>query len=520
MAGMAPARTAGRSINEGAQTDDAPPLTAHVVDLPVAAAAPATELTRTEHVLLHATERLTQRRDTWHRRSLATADMLALVLAEAVVRLAIPPEATLLEKWYLLLGLPLWVLLNKLLGLYDRDANLIHKSTLDELPTIALSITLGTALCFMFAPTIPGIELGRTQCIVFLGSALVLAPALRWSARSLVRTRTEPERCLIVGSGPAAEIVASKLNANPRYGSRVVGYIDVHPEQTVADAAGTLPHLGDDEAFEAVCRSFDVERVVVAFSSLSEERLLDVIRMSKRLHVKITIVPRLYEVIGGGVEIDQIQGLTLLGLRGLVRTKSTLMLKRGIDVTGALFGLVLTAPLLAATALAIKATSRGPVLFRQRRVGRGNREFEMFKFRTMVEGADAMKRELAHLNEMADGPMFKITDDPRVTPIGRFLRRVSLDELPQLFNVLRGEMSLVGPRPLVPSEDDHVIGWHRARLDLTPGLTGPWQVMGRNAIPFEEMIKLDYLYVAEWSLWNDLKLLIRTLPVVALRTGR
>jgi lipopolysaccharide/colanic/teichoic acid biosynthesis glycosyltransferase len=146
-------------------------------------------------------------------------------------------------------------------------------------------------------------------------------------------------------------------------------------------------------------------------------------------------------------------------------------------------------------------------------VGRENREFSIFKFRTMIDGASDMKPDLAHLNEM-DGPMFKIADDPRVTPLGRWLRKTSIDELPQLLNVLVGDMSLVGPRPLVPSEDVHVIGRHRERLDLTPGLTGPWQVLGRTAIPFQEMTKLDYLYVAEWSLWNDVKLLLRTAPAV------
>ena len=258
---------------------------------------------------------------------------------------------------------------------------------------------------------------------------------------------------------------------------------------------------------------------MIAFSSLSHEHLLDVIRRSKRLRLKITIVPRLFEVIGHGVEIDQIEGMTLLGLRGLTRTKSTLMMKRGIDIAGAGLGLIVLSPVLIGIAIAIKLMSPGPVFFAQRRVGRRNQEFTMYKFRTMVVGADDLKAELEHLNDLRGTPMFKIADDPRITPIGRFLRRSSLDEIPQLWNVLRGEMSLVGPRPLIPAENDHVVGWHRARLDLTPGLTGPWQVMGRSAIPFAEMVKLDYLYVADWSLWNDIKLLMRTLPVVALRRG-
>jgi lipopolysaccharide/colanic/teichoic acid biosynthesis glycosyltransferase len=195
------------------------------------------------------------------------------------------------------------------------------------------------------------------------------------------------------------------------------------------------------------------------------------------------------------------------------------MLKRVVDVLGATAALVAAFPVMAVAAIAIKLTSPGPVFFVQRRIGRGNQPFPMLKFRTMVVGADAMKADLAHLNELDDARMFKIADDPRVTRVGGLLRRSSIDELPQLINVLRGEMSLVGPRPLVPDENDHIIGWHRARLDLTPGLTGPWQVMGRNAIPFDEMVKLDYLYVAEWSFWNDVKLALRTIPVMLRRTG-
>lgn len=187
---------------------------------------------------------------------------------------------------------------------------------------------------------------------------------------------------------------------------------------------------------------------------------------------------------------------------------------------GAAAGLLLLSPVLLAAAIAIKLTSPGPVLFAQERMGRGHRPFRMLKLRTMVQDAEAQKAGLRHLNEMAaDGPMFKMARDPRITRVGGLLRRTSLDELPQLVNVLRGEMSLVGPRPLVLDEDDHVIGWHRERLELKPGLTGPWQVLGRNAIPFEEMVKLDYLYVAGWSLFTDVKLILRTLPVVLGRRG-
>jgi exopolysaccharide biosynthesis polyprenyl glycosylphosphotransferase len=258
--------------------------------------------------------------------------------------------------------------------------------------------------------------------------------------------------------------------------------------------------------------------VIVAFSALGHEDLLDTVRATNALGLKLSIVPRLFEVLGRSLIVDEVEGMSLLAVPGAARGRSALMSKRAMDIVGSVVVLTLFAPVMAVIALVIKLTSPGPVLFRQVRIGRDHQPFTMYKFRTMVDGADGLKDQLAHLNQ-AQYPMFKISDDPRITKVGRFLRRTSLDEFPQLWNVLRGQMSLVGPRPLVPSEDAKVIGWHRARLDISPGLTGPWQVMGRSAIPLSEMVKLDYRYIADWSLWNDLKLLVRTAPVVLLRQG-
>jgi len=457
------------------------------------------------------------RRDSARRRLLAAADALSLVAAYACVWAIIPPPATLMSRAPLLAAIPLWIVLNKLLGLYDRDDKVVHKSTLDEFPKIANSVTLGSLAAFMLLPVFSPIEAARPQTIVFWLSLLALMPAFRATARLVVRARYGSERCLIVGRPAMAALVARKLEQHPEYSTSVIGYIDGADPAVVREHGG-IPHLGGVEDFEAVCGRYGVERVLVGFSTLSPDELLDIIRAAKRERIKISIVPRLSEVIGHNAVVDEVEGMTLLSLRGLTRSRSSLLLKRAIDVTGSLAGLVLLAPLLAAVALGIKLTSRGPVLYRQTRAGRRGEPFTMLKFRTMVDGADGMKTSLLHLNE-ADGIMFKIADDPRVTPFGRFLRRTSMDELPQLFNVLRGEMSLVGPRPLVREEADHVIGWHRARLDLVPGLTGPWQVLGRTAIPFHEMVKIDYLYVAEWSLWNDVRLLLRTLPVVVFGRG-
>jgi exopolysaccharide biosynthesis polyprenyl glycosylphosphotransferase len=469
--------------------------------------------------VLHAANVDTPRRDSMRRRALAAADVLALAGAYGLLWLLAPPPNSLAHDLVLLPALPLWVVLNKSLRLYDRDANVVHRSTLNELPKLLHSLSLGASLAFLLGPLIPGVTIHRTQVVVWWLCALVLTPLLRVAAREIVRRRTTPERILLVGAGEVAALVARKIEGHPEYGSELVGYVHDDGDLLHAQSMGDVRCLGALSDFGRVCDEADVERVVVAFSSAQHERLLDVIRICKRLRVKISVVPRLFEVIGAGVEIDQVEGMTLLGIRGLSRTTSTLALKRAMDVAGATAGLVLLSPLLLAIALAVKLTSPGPVLFRQPRVGRANRVFHMWKFRTMVQGAHRMQAQLAHLNEMEGGAMFKIADDPRVTPVGRVLRRASLDELPQLWNVLRGEMSLVGPRPLVPAENDQVIGWHRTRLDLTPGLTGPWQVMGRNAIPFKEMVKLDYLYVTDWSLWNDVKLLLRTLPVVVGRRG-
>jgi lipopolysaccharide/colanic/teichoic acid biosynthesis glycosyltransferase len=184
-----------------------------------------------------------------------------------------------------------------------------------------------------------------------------------------------------------------------------------------------------------------------------------------------------------------------------------------MDVTAAAGGLVVLAPLFGAIALAIKLTSPGPVFFPQKRIGRGGAEFQMLKFRSMRDGADAEKDELRGQNE-TEG-LFKIADDPRITSVGHVIRKSSLDELPQLWNVLRGEMSLVGPRPLVPEDDAQIQGWQRERLALVPGMTGHWQILGSTRVPLEEMVKIDYLYGASWSIWKDVKILLRTFSYVA-----
>ena len=264
-----------------------------------------------------------------------------------------------------------------------------------------------------------------------------------------------------------------------------------------------------------VVRDLGVHRIIIAPSTTDTTGVVNLIRTAKAVGVRVSVLPRMFEVVGSAVEFDDVDGMTMLGVRRFGLSRSSRLLKRAFDIvlTGA--GLIVIGPLLAMIAVAIRLESRGPVFFRQVRVGRDGEHFRIFKFRSMVADAEAQKDSLRALNEAGDG-LFKLTRDPRVTRVGSFLRRTSLDELPQLLNVMRGEMSLVGPRPLVVDEDAQVIGLDRSRLHLTPGMTGPWQILG-SRVPMQEMVGLDYLYVANWSLWLDLKVMLRTVRHVARR---
>ncbi len=261
-----------------------------------------------------------------------------------------------------------------------------------------------------------------------------------------------------------------------------------------------------------------VERVVIAPDGHDADAILHCIRLLKALGVKVSVVPRLMEVVGTSAVVDDLQGTTLLGVRPYGLSKSSQLLKRTADVLVATVALMVLAPLLLAVGVAVCLDSRGAPLYRQRRIGCLGQRFWMFKFRSMVVGADRIKEQYRDLNEV-DGGLFKIAADPRITRVGRLLRRTCLDELPQLINVVKGDMSLVGPRPLVVDEDALIRGWERRRLAVKPGMTGLWQIFGSSRIPLPEMVKLDYIYGANWSIWLDLKILLRTIPYVLSRRG-
>jgi exopolysaccharide biosynthesis polyprenyl glycosylphosphotransferase len=454
------------------------------------------------------------RRDTNLRRTLGLADLIAVYLALVfVVTLGAGGAPITLRPTDLLIA-PFVILAAKAIGLYDRDQHVIRKTTIDEVPSILyLSLLYALAVWLSEAVLLHGF-LGRPQVFALALTSFLLVGIGRVLGRAVIARRTASERCIVVGGADDADRIAAKLEGSQSVNAKVVGRVALN-----ADGEPALGSLSNPGELAQVIGSYRAERVIIAPDSHDQDEVLQVIRLIKALGVKVSVLPRLLEVVGSSSTFEDVDGLTLLGVRQYGVTRSSASLKRLMDISGAAIGLFLLAPLLLFLEVAIKCDSRGPVFFRQRRIGRCGEKFSMLKFRSMIADADASKSGLRDRNEV-EGGLFKITDDPRITRVGRLLRRTSLDELPQLFNVLSGSMSLVGPRPLVEDEDALIEGWQRGRLAVKPGMTGMWQIFGSSRIPMNEMVKIDYLYGANWSIWLDLKILLRTIPYVLGRRGR
>ena len=448
------------------------------------------------------------RRDTRVRRALAVADLAAATAAMGAALLVAGLQPTPAG-----LAAPLlMVLFCKLGRLYDRDEHVVRKSTLDQAPGLAQAATTYTLIVWLASDLFVDGGLDKISIAVLWGVLVVGMIAFRYVARRVATGSTTPERLLVLGSAEAAERLKQRLERAHSINAEFVGRVAMERD----DRDEPRP-LGPIHDLDYILRTHAVERVIIAPSPRSQDEQLDTIRLVKGLGVKVSVLPRLFEVVGSSMEFDDVDGITVLGLRRYGLSRTSWYVKRTFDVTLATIGVVVISPVLLAIAIAVRVTSSGPVLFRQPRVGRKGQRFEILKFRTMYDGADEDKAKLREMTD-ADG-LFKLLDDPRVTPVGRVLRRTSLDELPQLFNVLRGEMSLVGPRPLIEEEDRKIAGWHHRRREGTPGMTGVWQVLGSARVPLDDMVKMDYLYRANWSLWLDMKILLRTFAHVCGRRG-
>jgi exopolysaccharide biosynthesis polyprenyl glycosylphosphotransferase len=458
------------------------------------------------------------RRDSIFRRALLIADAVAilgaLTLTVALAARRVPLHLT----WASIAGVPLLLISAKLMGLYDRDEALLRKTTLDEAPRLLQLATLTTFVAWLGGRAVVAGSMDRKEAAFLWLSLACLLVLCRAVARAAALRVAPTERCLFIGDEASAEMIHAKLSGHGGVSARVVAHLDLDKVAPWSADALSSPRL---EEIRDLAQTLDVHRAIIApgwEARADAEKTLNLVHTLKAIGVRVSVLPRMLEVVGSSVEFDDIHGVTLMGVRRFDLTRSSAAIKRSFDLVGASIGLLAIAPLMLAIAIAIRLDSRGPVFFRQLRVGRHGRRFYMLKFRTMVPNAEDLKDALRHRNEAKEG-LFKIAEDPRVTRVGRWLRKTALDELPQLFNILTGEMSLVGPRPLVVDEDECIAGWHRRRLEITPGITGPWQILGPARVPLKEMVALDYLYAANWSLWVDLKILLRTVPHVLGRRG-
>jgi exopolysaccharide biosynthesis polyprenyl glycosylphosphotransferase len=322
-------------------------------------------------------------------------------------------------------------------------------------------------------------------------------------------------RTLVVGTNDEAVKLAEVLQSRSS-GFRPIGLVDTYGRW--ARPPSPVPMLGSIDDLSGLVEEHDAECVFVASSAVDPELMKRVAKQLRRKNVEIRISANLTQILSSRLSVQPVGDVLALSLKPVRLSGAQAVAKRIFDLCGSTLVLILGSPIWLGLAVLVKTTSRGPVLYKQVRVGHNGRLFTIYKFRTMVDGADRMQKELLARNE-ADGPLFKMREDPRVTKFGRWLRKFSLDELPQLLNVVRGEMSLVGPRPALPGEVANYEDWHRDRLEVPPGLTGLWQVRGRSELGFDDYVRLDLFYIENWSILYDLFIMAKTIPTVLTRKG-
>lgn len=419
---------------------------------------------------------------------------------------------------FALLLTALCLIMFRISGLYEMRR---RKRLFDEIYTItsgtATSIVIVMAITFFIQP------------LVYSRGMLVLAGTLTVISLSIVRLIKTVvlanryrrgigvERVLIVGAGEIGRAVIRTILASPMLGYRIAGYVDDDPEK--GDGLGRIKSLGGLDNLSQVLASGEVDEVIVTLPWMYHRKIIQIVEECERANVRVRIVPDVYQQRMRTVDLDSLNGIPLIGPGPERLSSSALLVKRAIDLLLSVLALPFFALVFLIAGALIKLDSPGPIIFKQRRVGKDGKEFEVWKFRTMVVGADEIKAAVAHLNLFENNILLKVPDDPRMTRVGRILRRTSLDELPQIINVLRGEMSWVGPRPNTPDEVVRYEPWQRKRLSVLPGITGLWQVSGRSDVPFDEMCLLDIFYIENWSLDLDIRILLQTIPHVIFGRG-
>ena len=394
------------------------------------------------------------------------------------------------------------------------------RSWLDEVYAVFSGTAIGIVI--MMAVTY-AIQFYYSRFIFLMVGAVVVVllslerGLLRLAQAELRKQGLGIRRVVIVGAGEVGRSVMRSIVAQPGLGYRVVGFVDDNPDKGRTDI-GHFKALGGLENLPRIVSQEAVDEVVVTLPWMYHRKILSIVHQCERHEVRARIVPDLFQLSLSQVDVEDLGGIPLLSLSEPRMGGWLWWVKRALDFASALISLVAASPLMLVIALAIKLDSPGPVIFSQTRIGKGGRPFTCYKFRTMRVGAEREKEKLTRLNE-AQGALFKIKNDPRMTRMGRLLRRFSLDELAQLYNILKGDMSLVGPRPPLPEEVSEYMEWHKRRLETWPGLTGLSQVSGRSNLTFDEICLLDIYYVENWSPALDTKIVLQTIPKVILGDG-
>jgi exopolysaccharide biosynthesis polyprenyl glycosylphosphotransferase len=410
----------------------------------------------------------------------------------------------------------LWFIAFNHVRYYKRRVQLVRGSDLHVgFKGLSLGVVVAMALSFFARSTYYSRLVFALawvdSCVLFYLQLL----ALKRVQRVLVRRGWSVQRALVVGDGQDAERVCGRLQEDAASGIHFVGLVTTG---LPGDNPGPPGWVGTLKDLPTALKEHQVDVIYVASPALEHGALLNILSYCAGSGVDVHVVSDVFDLIHSAPSMEQIQGIPTITFDQVLLRPRYQVVKRGMDFVGALVGLVLLSPLLILITVLIKLGSRGPVFYRQWRVGKSGKRFRMYKFRSMVENAEEEIDALLELNE-ASGPLFKMKNDPRMTRMGRFLRKTSLDELPQLLNVLRGEMSLVGPRPPLPVEVDDYEEWQRVRLSVRQGMTGLWQVSGRSRLSFDEMVALDMYYIENWSLWLDVAILLKTVPIVLFAKG-
>jgi exopolysaccharide biosynthesis polyprenyl glycosylphosphotransferase len=452
------------------------------------------------------------RKDALRRRLLFAGDTLCAMLSIAAMTVV---EGTSDPLWGFAV-LPLWAFLAKFEGLYDTDHPKIWHLTSDEARAIFHWVTLSAAGTLFFLRALPDETVRVESAAVLLFTALATAFPLRSVARAIWRGSVSAERALVLGSGELADAVSRKLALEPGHHLLVIQEPLSPGNGDQADGIALSALTTDD--LQALLVETQAERVVLAVPELDEPSLARVVSACRSAGVKLSVVPPLRAMLGTAVHLTHIAEMPVIEYGTWDISPSTMAFKRAMDIIVATFGLVLTAPLMLLLGLLVRLESRGPALFKQLRAGRYGKPFRIFKFRTMCRDAEERISEVISVDDLHE-PMYKLRSDPRVTRVGRFLRRTSLDELPQLINVVRGEMSLIGPRPEEVWLVQRYGETERFRLQMRPGLTGPMQVHGRGELTFQERLAVEREYVENYNFDKDVRILLRTVSAILRARG-